>query len=134
MQEQDRFYQHTPTEASDPLQRELDEAQRTIRLLRRQIEKEHARYNILAQSYAKTVTNLELSNRENFELERDRDVWKKRAEGVPVTEDRIALPLELTTVEISAIRKAMARLHHPDTGGDEARMQAWNAALDALER
>ena len=35
--------------------------------------------------------------------------------------------------EVGAIRKAMARLHHPDTGGDAERMKAWNAALDPLD-
>ena len=41
--------------------------------------------------------------------------------------------LNLLPIEISAIRKAMARLHHPDTGGDSERLKSWNAALDALE-
>jgi hypothetical protein len=27
----------------------------------------------------------------------------------------------------------MARLHHPDVGGDAERMKAWNAVLDPLE-
>jgi hypothetical protein len=33
---------------------------------------------------------------------------------------------------VNAIRKAMARLHHPDVGGDPERMKAWNAALDRI--
>jgi hypothetical protein len=44
------------------------------------------------------------------------------------------LTIDLTPAEVGAIRKAMARLHHPDTGGDAERMKAWNAALDPLER
>jgi hypothetical protein len=33
-----------------------------------------------------------------------------------------------------AIRKAMARLHHPDVGGNPDRMKAWNATLDRMIR
>lgn len=133
--ERDLSYQQAPTEPGDPiqLQRELDEAMRTIRTLQRQIGKEQARYNVLAQSYTKTVANLEASNRENFELERDRDMWKARAEGTTLPNNTLNIPLDLTPTEVSAIRKTMARLHHPDIGGDQERMQMWNAALDALE-
>jgi hypothetical protein len=28
----------------------------------------------------------------------------------------------------------VARLHHPDAGGDGERLKAWNTLLDALER
>jgi len=43
------------------------------------------------------------------------------------------LGMSLSGAEVAAIRKAMARLHHPDVGGDGARMQAWNVALDQIE-
>lgn len=36
--------------------------------------------------------------------------------------------------EISAIRRAMAKLHHPDIGGDGERQKLWNAFLDAQEK
>lgn len=41
--------------------------------------------------------------------------------------------LELTKAEVAAIRKAMARIHHPDTGGDQERMKQLNALLDTME-
>lgn len=122
------------TSADDAVPHEQDEAQRTIRTLMRQISKEQARYNTLSRSYAQTVANLEAANRENFELERDRDMWKGRAEGKPPLGSALPIPMELTAAEVSAIRKAMARLHHPDAGGDQERMQIWNATLDALEK
>ncbi len=41
--------------------------------------------------------------------------------------------IDITASEAKAIRKAMARLHHPDVGGDEHRMKVWNAVLDQLD-
>ncbi|HXG66833.1 MAG TPA: hypothetical protein VNO70_17150 [Blastocatellia bacterium] len=35
---------------------------------------------------------------------------------------------------VQAARKALARLHHPDLGGDAERMKAINNAADAIER
>jgi hypothetical protein len=120
---------------TDPslLQHELAEAHATIRRLLRQISKEQSRYDEIARAYNKTVSNLMGITRENALLEHERDTWKARAEGVrdPVTLS--GLTLDLTPAEVSAIRKAMARLHHPDAGGDVERMKAWNAALDPLE-
>ena len=43
------------------------------------------------------------------------------------------LPM-LTGDEINAIRRAMARIHHPDRGGDIDRMKLWNKLLDSLEK
>ena len=38
----------------------------------------------------------------------------------------------LDEAEINAIRRAMARLHHPDQGGDSNRMKQWNKLLDEM--
>jgi hypothetical protein len=59
-------------------------------------------------------------------------MWQARVEGRQAPFSLGALAL--TPDEVSAIRKAMARLHHPDTGGDAERMKLWNAALDPLEQ
>jgi hypothetical protein len=133
--EQNRLSQFTPTPTDDIawLQHELDEALKTIRTLQRQIGKEQERCAEVARAYSLTVTNLVGVTRENAELERERDLWKMRAESGAVPFSLGGLTLELTPAEISAIRKAMARLHHPDAGGDAERMKAWNAALDPLE-
>jgi len=113
------------------LQKELEEAHRTIRSLLRQLSKEQTRHAETARAYNLTVANLVEATRQSAQLEHDRDMWKARAEGqgVPFT----AGTLTLTPAEISAIRKAMARLHHPDAGGDIERMKLWNATLDPLE-
>ena len=127
-----------PTEIleTDPalLQRELAEAHLTVRRLLRQIGKEQSRYDEIARAYNKTVSNLTEITRENALLEHERDMWKARVEGTTSPFSVGGLTLELTPAEASAIRKAMARLHHPDAGGDIERMKAWNAALDPLDR
>lgn len=115
------------------LRRELDEAHKTIRTLLRQIDKEQARHAEIARAYNKTVANLMEITRENAQLERERDEFRARAEGTALPFRIGGMMIELTPAEVSAIRKAMARLHHPDTGGDIERMKAWNAALDPLE-
>ena len=116
------------------VQRELDEAHKTIRSLLRQIDKEQARYKEIARAYELTVANLVSITQDNTILERERDMWRARAEKTPAPLAIGSGLLELTSAEVSAIRKAMARLHHPDTGGDSERLKAWNAALDMLER
>lgn len=115
------------------LQRELSEAHKTIRTLLRQLNKEQQRHAETVRAHDKTVANLVEAGRENTALERDRDMWRSRAEGATMPFKIGGLTLELTPAEVSAIRKAMARLHHPDTGGDVERMKAWNAALDPLD-
>jgi hypothetical protein len=114
------------------LQKELDEAHRTIRSLLRQLSKEQTRHAETARAYNLTVANLVEATRQNAQLEHERDMWKARAEGkaTPFTVGA----LNLTPAEVGAIRKAMARLHHPDTGGDVERMKVWNATLDPLEQ
>lgn len=116
------------------LQRELEEAHKTIRSLLRQISKEQARQAEIARAYTLTVSNLMEVTRENTALSRERDMWKARAERTTAPFTIGGITLELTAEEVSAIRKAVARLHHPDLGGDAERLKAWNAALDPLER
>lgn len=130
-----------PTEADLPLlQHELDEAHKTIRALLRQMRKDQARYDEIARAYHKTVANLTEIARANTVLEHEREVleherdrWKARAECIAPPIGINGLALDLTPAEVGAIRKAMARLHHPDAGGDAERMKLWNAALDPLE-
>lgn len=124
------FYIETDPAA---LRRELDEAARTIRALTRQISYEESQCREAAQSYSKTVAELVQVSRHNAELERDRDTWRQRAEQKLNPDGQSRQPINLTPAEARALRKAMARLHHPDTGGDAERMKQWNAVLDQLE-
>jgi hypothetical protein len=114
------------------LEQELAEAHKTIRALLRQLDKERGRYDECLRAYNKTVANLTEIVRENTILERELDEWRRKGEraGAPVQIG--GLGISMTPDEVSAIRKAMARLHHPDTGGDAERMKLWNAALDPL--
>jgi len=114
--------------------RELDEAHKTIRSLLRQLDKQQSRFQEIARAYNLTVGNLTEISRQNTLLERERDLWRSRARTIPAPVGGGTGMPELTPAEVAAIRKAMARLHHPDTGGDGERLKAWNAALDALER
>lgn len=114
------------------LQQELAEAHKTIRTLLRQLEKERARHSECQRAYDMTVTNLTQIARENTLLERERDDWRRRAEGIGAPLQISGLAIDLRPEEVGAIRKAMARLHHPDAGGDPERMKTWNAALDPL--
>jgi septal ring factor EnvC (AmiA/AmiB activator) len=127
---------HNPVAPGDAdvawLQKELDEAHKTVRTLLRQLGKEQQRHAETSRAYNKTVANLMEISRQNTMLERELDMCKARAEGTTPVQIG-GLTLELTADEVSAIRKAMARLHHPDVGGDPERMKAWNAALDPLE-
>jgi hypothetical protein len=59
--------------------------------------------------------------------------WHRHREERVATVSLSTGPLVLSAVESAAIRKAMARLHHPDVGGNVERMKAWNALLDRLE-
>ena len=115
------------------LQHELDEAHKTVRTLLRQLSKEQQRHAETARACNLTVANLAEIARQNTLLKRERDLWRARAESGAMPLTIGGLTLDLTPDEVSAIRKAMARLHHPDVGGDPERMKAWNAALDPLE-
>ncbi|HNP71364.1 MAG TPA: hypothetical protein PKK15_09655 [Kouleothrix sp.] len=129
---------HEPyTPSPDPevalLQRELSEAYKTIGALTRQLGKEQQRHAEIVRAHKKTIENLAEAGREHAALEQDLELWRSRAENAAVPFKIGGLTLDLTPDEARAIRKAMARLHHPDAGGDAERMKAWNAALDPLE-
>lgn len=111
------------------LQHELEEAEQTIRSLTRQVSREHTLCTQVATSYNRVVAELVQVSRANAEIERERDMWRQKAERG----GEHAGKLNLTPAEVRAIRKAIARLHHPDTGGDAERMKLWNAVLDQLE-
>lgn len=122
------------------LLRELQEAHAMNRGLLRQLKKAQAAAEEASRAHAKMVATLTETMRENTALTFERDMWKERAlrAGVPpdefVTIDVTRLVGEITEDEAKVIRKAMARLHHPDAGGNIERMKAWNAALDRIER
>lgn len=129
---------HEPsTPAPNPevalLQHELGEAHKTIRALTRQLSKEQQRHAEIVRAHTKTIANLAEAGREHSALEHDLQAWRSRAESAAVPFKIGGLTLDLTPDEVRAIRKAMARLHHPDAGGDAERMKSWNAALDPLE-
>lgn len=114
------------------LQHQLDEAQSEVRRLTRELRKERARHAETSEAYTKTVKNMVEIARENALLSHELD----RLRRSPRPRQRQAfelMGLDLTSNEARAIRKAMARLHHPDVGGDEQRMKVWNAILDQLD-
>ena len=119
----------------DWLQNELAQAHSTIRTLMRQIKKEQDRHAEISRAYTKTVANLVETMRENTALTRECELLRAQVHTQAGTTDEQlgTLDLPLTAAEVGAIRKAMARLHHPDAGGDIERMKVWNAALDRLE-
>lgn len=127
------------------IRRELAEAQAASRGLRRQLEKALTAANEAQRAHAKMVATLTETMRENTSLAHERDLWRARAQRLaqglgpePGSErpviDITALAGQITEDEVNAIRKAMARLHHPDVGGDPERMKSWNAALDRIGR
>ncbi|MBC8164206.1 MAG: hypothetical protein H7Z42_23600 [Roseiflexaceae bacterium] len=119
-------------EERDPatLRSEIEEAEHTIRDLLRQISREQAKIAEVAKSYQQVVASLVEVSRAQAALEVDRDLWRQRAEQ----SEHTGAELHLVPAEANAIRKAIARLHHPDTGGDPERMKLWNAVLDQLEQ
>lgn len=128
--------EYGPSAESDSvwLRDQVAEAHKTIRTLLRQLSKEQARHTETTRAYNLTVANLREAARENAQTVRELNEWKARAERTPYGASLGDLPLRLSADEVHAIRKAMARLHHPDLGGDPERMKHWNAILDPLER
>lgn len=112
---------------------ELAQTQMTRRQLLHQIEKEQILHQDIMRTYKSTVDRLVEISRQNTELERERDMWRTRLSASDLT-TILDEQITLTSDEISAIRRAMARLHHPDAGGDTLRMQLWNAILDNMEQ
>jgi chromosome segregation ATPase len=111
-----------------------EDIQKAIRDLQRKLRKAESRYAELARAYQLTVDNLVKTTSECGTLERERDWWQRRAKERSTELSFGAGRLALSIEEIAAIRKAVARLHHPDAGGDGERLKAWNTLLDALER
>lgn len=128
MVEQEQMRSRTMTD----LQRQIDEARAEIRRLARELRKEQARHAETAEAYTKTVSNMVEIARENALLSNELERMKRAPRHGP-SQALELLGIALTPNEARAIRKAMARLHHPDVGGDEHRMKVWNAVLDQLE-
>lgn len=129
------------------MRRELAELQSSSRALHRQLDKALTALTEAQRAHTKMVATLTETVRENTVLTNERDTWRLRAlrsegrlsneYGPPPPLQRVdisGLTTQLTDDEVTAIRKAMARLHHPDVGGDPERMKAWNAALDLIGR
>jgi hypothetical protein len=118
------------------LERELASAASAARDLRRRLDKAQQQLAETTRAYNKTVENMLDIIRENntLTLECDRLRWQCQREGVAVNFGAGPGVIQhLTPEEARAIRKAMARLHHPDVGGNVERMQHWNAMLDVIE-
>ncbi len=125
---------------------ELELVNATNRKLRRQLQKAEQAAAEAVRAHAKMVDTLTETMRENTALTIERDMWKGRAQRFAHDTNtdsdqsapdflRVLFGIEtITEAEASAIRKAMARLHHPDAGGDAERMKRWNAVLDRLEQ
>ena len=120
----------------DWLQNELAQAHGTIRTLMRQIKKEQDRHAEISRAYTKTVANLVEAMRENTALTRECELLRAQVNTQANAADPQlgTLDMQLTAAEVGAIRTAMARLHHPDAGGDIERRKVWNATLDRLEQ
>jgi septal ring factor EnvC (AmiA/AmiB activator) len=124
------------------LRHELAQLQANSRNLHRQLEKARLAAEEARRAHAKMVATLTETMRENTWLEHDRDMWRARAQRLehePLGSTHHDGPIDIGQLagqisdeEINAIRKAMARLHHPDVGGSPDRMKAWNAALDRI--
>ena len=115
------------------LQRQLDEAQAELRRVSRELRKEQIRHAETSEAYTKTVTNMVEISRENALLNHELDRLRRAAPRAARSRSVDFHGINLTPGEAKAIRKAMARLHHPDVGGDEQRMKVWNAVLDQLD-
>jgi hypothetical protein len=117
--------------------RELNELRLELRRLSRELRKEQARHAETSEAYAKTVNNMVAISRENallsHELERLRRSTPRSKRGAEAPATVHLHGIDLTPNEARAIRKAIARLHHPDVGGDEQRLKIWNAMLDQLD-
>ncbi len=132
------------------LRQELKEAHALNRALLRQLKKAQEAAAEASRAHAKMVETLTETMRQNTALTIERDIWKHRAErspGVPREDEdededeteasrtEVLPGIEaITQAEARAIRKTMARLHHPDVGGDLERMKAWNVVLDQIEQ
>lgn len=122
------------------LRKELEEAHALNRSLSRELKKAKEAFAEATRAHAKMVTTLTETMRENTALTIERDAWKYRAQKQAQDSELADVDInemlgiqDITEAEARSIRKAMARLHHPDSGGDSDRMKAWNAVLDQIE-
>ena len=118
------------------LERELTAATSATRDLRRRLEKTQQQLAETTRAYNKTVENMleiiQENNQLTNECERLRWQAQNHVYAADMPGESNGLP-RITVEEARAIRKAMARLHHPDVGGNVDRMQRWNALLDRIE-
>ncbi len=120
----------TRPRTNEELQRDLEEARNTVRRLTRELGKEQARHAQTTDAYNKTVANMLSIVQENLLLSNELERLKRQQREITYHSGLAITPLPH---EARLIRKAMARLHHPDVGGDEQRMKAWNVILDKFE-
>lgn len=120
----------TRLRTNEELQRDLEEARNTVRRLTRELSKEQARHAQTTDAYNKTVANMLSIVQENLLLSNELERLKRQQREITYHSGLAITPLPH---EARLIRKAMARLHHPDVGGDEQRMKAWNVILDKFE-
>ncbi len=117
------------------LEREAAELRLMIKTLKRELQKAEARHAETEEAYVKTVSNLVQTTQENMLLRHECERLRQRTQQPEAAREpyaSVVFALRLTPAEVAAVRKAIARLHHPDVGGDVERMQAWNVALDTL--
>ena len=131
--EEQRRSPYRPPSRAEILEHELSEAQAELRRLGRELKKEKQKLTETSEAYAKMVSNLVKTVHENTVLRYECERLKRHHTEVEETPLPNVLGFELTRAEVAAIRKAVARLHHPDAGGDIGRMQAWNVMLDKIE-
>ncbi len=132
---------NSPHKEEAQLRYELEQVQAENRILNRQLKKAEEAAAEAKRAHTKMVSTLTETMRENAALEIERDAWKNRAKrsafdmGNDLQRDLRQFPglSSITEEEARVIRKAMARLHHPDSGGNPERMKAWNAVLDMIE-
>ncbi len=129
------------------LREELEATRETNRKLQDQLKKavkaasnaERASAEAM-RAHTMMVETLTETMRENTALAIERDMWQSRARRAMALLDTPTFDVHgslgvthITEDEAKAIRKAIARLHHPDSGGDAERMKMWNASLDQIE-
>jgi hypothetical protein len=124
---------YRPPSRTEILEHELSEAQAEVRRLSRDLKKEKQKLTESSEAYAKMVANLVRTVHENTVLRYECERLKRHGTGVDDQSIPNLFGFELTRGEVAAIRKAVARIHHPDAGGDIGRMQAWNVMLDRIE-
>lgn len=131
------------SEQEQMLWQELEAAHSMNRKILRQLKRAQEAAAEASRAHTMMVDTLTETMRENMVLSNERDIWKARAlkrsmmrpdESESSDVGKLLGIGKITEAEARAIRKTMARLHHPDAGGDPERMKAWNAALDQIEQ